>query len=145
MNAAIITARAGSKSIPDKNVFPVDGKPLVSYPAEAALAAERIDGVYVSTDGDSIAEACSRLGVDVIERPEALAGDAVNHGDVIKHAVEWVDQRRPDLENTQPWLSAGTHGRRGRSGPDRRPRAGGRYAWNCRFARRATGCSSPAR
>lgn len=99
MNAAIITARAGSKSIPDKNVFPVAGKPLVSYPAEAALAATHIDRVLVSTDGDAIAGACTELGVEVIRRPDALGGDTVNHGDVIKHAVEWVDRRYPDLEN----------------------------------------------
>ena len=45
MNAAIITARAGSKSILDKNVHPVNGIPLVAYPARAALGAERIDRV----------------------------------------------------------------------------------------------------
>ena len=99
MNAAIITARAGSKSIRDKNVHPVGGLPLVTYPARAALDAERVDRVFVSTDGDSIARACSELGVEVIRRPDALGGDRVNHGDVIKHAVEWVEERYPELEN----------------------------------------------
>lgn len=99
MNAAIITARAGSKSIRDKNVHPVAGKPLVSYPAEAALASERIDRLFVSTDGEAIARVCTDLGSEVIERPEELRGDEVNHGDVIRHAVEWVDERHPDLEN----------------------------------------------
>lgn len=99
MNAAIITARAGSKSILDKNVHPVNGVPLVAYPARAALGAERIDRVFVSTDGDSIARTCTELGVEVIHRPDELGGDSVNHGDVIKHAVEWVDERYPVLEN----------------------------------------------
>lgn len=99
MNAAIITARAGSKSIRDKNVHPVHGIPLVAYPARAALGAERIDRVFVSTDGDSIAQACEQLGVEVIHRPNKLAGDTVNHGDVIKHAVERVDELHPDLED----------------------------------------------
>ena len=99
MNAAIVTARAGSKSIPDKNVHPVAGRPLVAYPLEAALAAARVDGVFVSTDGESIAEATRELGCEVIERPEELAGDSVNHGEVIRHAVEWVGERRPDLAN----------------------------------------------
>jgi CMP-N-acetylneuraminic acid synthetase len=99
VNAAIITARAGSKSILDKNVHPVNGIPLVAYPARAALNAQCIDRVFVSTDGESIADVCAGLGVEVIRRPEELGGDTINHGDVIKHAVEWVNERNPDLEN----------------------------------------------
>ncbi|MFQ5525879.1 MAG: cytidylyltransferase domain-containing protein [Thermoanaerobaculia bacterium] len=99
MNAAIITARAGSKSILDKNVFPVGDAPLVSYPARAALQATAIERVFVSTDGDSIARTCSELGVEVIQRPEELGGDTVNHGDVIQHAVRCVGERHPELEN----------------------------------------------
>ncbi len=99
MNAAILTARTGSKSIRDKNVYPVAGRPLVAYPIEAALAARSIASVFVSTDGDSIAEAARRLGATVIERPEELGGDNVNHGDVIRHGVQWVEERHPDLAN----------------------------------------------
>ncbi len=99
MNAAIITARAGSKSIQDKNVHPVGGRPLVAYPARAALEAASVDKTFVSTDGESIAEACSELGVEVIWRPDEFGGDHVNHGDVIRHAVEWVDAGYEGLAN----------------------------------------------
>jgi len=99
MNAAIVTARAGSKSIHDKNVHPLLGRPLVAYPIQAALDAERIDAVFVSTDGEAIAAASRKLGATIIERPEELGGDTVNHGDVIRHAVRWVDRDTPDLEN----------------------------------------------
>ncbi len=97
MNAAIVTARAGSKSIPDKNVLPVGGRPLVSYPIAAAHAAERIDRVFVSTDGESIARVARSAGCTVIDRPPELRGDSVNHGDVIRHAVRAVDQEEPGL------------------------------------------------
>ena len=73
------------------------GRPLVAYPLAAALAADRVDGVWVSTDGESIAEVSRGLGCEVIDRPEELAGDEVNHGDVIRHAVEWVAARHPEL------------------------------------------------
>lgn len=99
MNAAIVTARAGSKSIADKNVHPVRGRALVTYPILAARAAERVDLVFVSTDGETIAQASEDAGATVIERPEELGGDSVNHGDVIRHAVRWVDERHPGLEN----------------------------------------------
>lgn len=99
MNAAIITARAGSKSIADKNVYPVNGVPLVAYPAGAALAAHRIDQVFVSTDGQAIADVCAKLGCEVIWRPAELTGDHINHGEVIRHAVEWVDEKDPRLAN----------------------------------------------
>jgi len=99
VNAAIVTARAGSKSIPDKNVHPLGGRPLVAYPIQAALDARGIATVYVSTDGEAIAAAARDLGCTVIERPAVLGGDAVNHGDVIQHAVRWVDGAVEDLEN----------------------------------------------
>jgi CMP-N-acetylneuraminic acid synthetase len=99
MNVAIVTARAGSKSIIDKNVRPLRGKPMVQYPIHAAQAASRISGVYVSTDGEAIASASRDAGATIIPRPDELGGDSVNHGIVIKHAVEWVDARVPDLEN----------------------------------------------
>lgn len=99
MNVAIITARAGSKSILNKNVYDVLGKPMVYYPIKAAQEAQRIDAVFVSTDGAEIAEASRAQGAIVIERPEELGGDHVNHGDVIKHATEWVDAQVDNLEN----------------------------------------------
>lgn len=99
MNAAIITARKGSKSIRDKNVYEVAGRPLVAFPIQAALDARGIDRIYVSTDGEAIAEAARSLGCEIIWRPEELGGDHVNHGDVIKHAVEHVDAREEGLRN----------------------------------------------
>lgn len=99
MNVAIITARAGSKSILDKNVYNVLGKPLVYYPIKAAQDARLIDKIYISTDGQSIAEAGVKYGADIIHRPDYLGGDHINHGDVIKHAVEWVNEREPGLKN----------------------------------------------
>jgi N-acylneuraminate cytidylyltransferase len=99
MNVAIITARAGSKSITNKNIFQVAGKPMIHYPILAALSAKKIDMIFVSTDGEGIAIASEVLGAIVIPRPVELSGDTVNHGDVIKHAVEWVDARYKNLEN----------------------------------------------
>jgi CMP-N-acetylneuraminic acid synthetase len=99
MNVAIITARAGSKSIINKNVYPVAGTPLVAYPIRAALDAVRVAKVFLDTDGEEIAAVGRRMGCEILWRPEALRGDDVNHGDVIKHDVETVGAREPELEN----------------------------------------------
>lgn len=99
MNVAIVTARAGSKSIIDKNVLPLLGQPMVQYPIRAAQAAKRIHDVWVSTDGEAIAQASRDAGAKIIPRPDELGGDSVNHGIVIRHAVEYVDARVENLEN----------------------------------------------
>jgi len=98
-NAAIVTARAGSKSIINKNILPLAGKAMVQYPIHAAQAAKRISSVWVSTDGEGIANASREAGATIIPRPDELGGDSVNHGIVIRHAVEYVAERDPDLKN----------------------------------------------
>jgi len=99
VNVAIITARAGSKSIINKNIMDIIGKPLIYYPIKASQDAVLIDKIYVSTDGVEISNVSRKLGVEIIDRPAELGGDSINHGDVIKHAVEYVDRLVPNLEN----------------------------------------------
>jgi N-acylneuraminate cytidylyltransferase len=99
LNAAIITARAGSKSIRNKNVLPMAGRPLVAYPIRAAQEAARIGRIYITTDSPEVMEVGRENGCVIIERPEELCGDHVNHGDVIRHAVEYADTREKDLRN----------------------------------------------
>jgi CMP-N,N'-diacetyllegionaminic acid synthase len=72
---AVVPARAGSKSVKDKNIHPLGGKPLLAWPIEVAKATKEIDRVIVSTDGDRIAEVARRCGAEIYDRPAALAGD----------------------------------------------------------------------
>lgn len=99
MNIALITARGGSKSIKNKNLYPIEGIPLIGYPINAAINAEYIDKIFVSTDSQSIKKYCVEHNCEIIDRPEDLSGDDVNHGDVIKHAIELVDNLEENLEN----------------------------------------------
>ena len=86
MVAALILGREGSEGFPGKNTFPVLGRPMMSYPLMAALAAKQVDEVYVSTDSTKIKNVALEYGAKVIDRPpelatkEALGEDAYVHG-----------------------------------------------------------------
>ena len=54
MICALLLGREGSTGFPGKNVRPVLGRPLVTYPLRAALKATTVDRVYVSTDSPTI-------------------------------------------------------------------------------------------
>lgn len=91
MNAAVVTARGGSKSIPGKNLLPVGGVPLVVRQVRQALAAPLIARVYCSTDSDEIASAATQAGAVPIMRPAILSHDTANHGHAIDHAAQAID------------------------------------------------------
>lgn len=99
MNIAIITARAGSKSIIDKNIILINKKELIYYPINAAKESLLINEIFISTDGKKIAQVGQKYGAKIINRPKFLGGDEVNHGDVIKHAVHEIDKIIPELQN----------------------------------------------
>lgn len=86
MLLSIITARGGSKSIPLKNLFPVNNKPLIEYPISASLTSNSVSETWVDTDSIEIEKVSKNLGAKVSHRPKLLAGDDVNHGDCIKNA-----------------------------------------------------------
>lgn len=62
---AIIPARGGSKRIPQKNIYPFMGKPMIAWTIEAALKSKIFDKVLVSTDCEEIAKAAISFGAEV--------------------------------------------------------------------------------
>ena len=51
---AVITARGGSKRIPQKNIRPFFGKPMIGYAIEAARNSGLFEEIMVSTDSNKI-------------------------------------------------------------------------------------------
>ena len=66
---AVIPARGGSTRLKDKNTYPLAGKPLIRWIAEAVVGSGCFDKVLISTDSDQIFEAVSDLNVERHERP----------------------------------------------------------------------------
>lgn len=99
MNVALITARAGSKSIIHKNLKEVCDVPLVGYSIKAALNANHIDKVYVSTDGKEIANTAKSLGAEIIWRPESISRDDSPHWECIEHGVNEIEKLNKNVGN----------------------------------------------
>lgn len=87
---AIIPARGGSKGIPGKNILSIAGKPLIVYTIEAALNADSIGQVFVTTDDEGIAAVAKQAGAEIIDRPPELSGNAASSETALLHALETI-------------------------------------------------------
>ena len=98
---AIVPARGGSKGLPDKNILPLAGHPLISYSIRAGLVTPSITRVIVSTDSERIAAISRSYGAEVpFRRPDELAQDHSTDLEVFGHALHWLREH----ENYQPDL-----------------------------------------
>jgi CMP-N,N'-diacetyllegionaminic acid synthase len=88
-NIAIIPARSGSKGLKDKNIKPLNGKPLMVYTIEAALKSNVFDEVVVSTDSKKYAEIAIEWGASVpFLRSEELSSDNASSWDVVRDVLQ---------------------------------------------------------
>jgi CMP-N,N'-diacetyllegionaminic acid synthase len=86
---ALIPARSGSERVPDKNIRPLAGHPLLAYAVASARQADIFDRVVCSTDSGKIAEVAQRYGADVpFLRPAKLATATSPDIEWIKHALD---------------------------------------------------------
>lgn len=93
---AIIPARGGSKGLPGKNIKLLNKKPLIAYTIEAALNAENVSRVIVSTDDESIASVAKIYGAEIpFMRPAELASDTALSIDTYEYTIK----RLEDEEN----------------------------------------------
>lgn len=112
---AVISARAGSKGVPGKNLRVLGDRPLIGHMIAAARAARRVGRVVLSTEDTEIARVGRQYGADTpFMRPPELADDLVPLTAVSKHAMETMDALgyRADivvqLAPTCPFVRPGT-------------------------------------
>lgn len=99
---ALIPARGGSKGLPRKNILALCGRPLIAWTIDAALKAQHVDRVIVSTEDPEIAEVARNHGAEVpFMRPIELAQDNTLGMDVQIHALQWLREN----ENYEPEYS----------------------------------------
>lgn len=111
---AIIPARANSRRIKDKNIREFAGKLLLFWSIDIAIASNKIDEIYVSTESTQIKEI---VGINyanestndkttinitspihgkpicIIDRPIELAQDDSSVIDVLRHAIDYLDYK----------------------------------------------------
>ncbi len=105
----VIPARGGSKSIPLKNIRPLNGMPLLAYTIQAAKQSTFLDRCVVSTDHADIAAVARAHGAEVIDRPAELATDQAPTEGALLQVLEVLGRQgyRPEfvvtLEPTSPF------------------------------------------
>ena len=96
---AFIFARGGSKGLPGKNIRALNGKPLIAWSIEHALAVPRIDRIIVSTDSAEVAEVARQHGAEVpFMRPAELAGDNSPEWLAWRHALNYLKESTGALQ-----------------------------------------------
>jgi len=92
-NLFLITARAGSKGVKDKNICEIGGLPLLAFKAISAKRSKYCDRLVISTDSEEIAGIAAKYGVEVpFIRPDYLAEDTSSSIDVILHAIDFIEK-----------------------------------------------------
>lgn len=98
---AIIPARSGSKSVKNKNIRLIDGKPMMAYSIEHAKASKYINRIIVTTDSEEYAAIAREYGAETpFIRPAELAQDSSLDVDVFEHAIRYLEEKEnyvPDV------------------------------------------------
>ena len=113
MNIAFIPVRAGSKSIPLKNIKEINGKPLVYWTAKSANDAECIDKVIIATDSNeikSVVKSFSMPKIEIYDREAQNATDTASTESVMLEYINKFDLKADDnfflIQATSPMLKA---------------------------------------
>lgn len=110
MKTCSICVRGGSKGIPQKNIKPIAGKPLLLHTLHQALESKIFDAIAVSSDSPDILNlARSVPGILAIERPADLATDQAAKIPAIRHCLLEMEKQlgskaqiAVDLDATSP-------------------------------------------
>lgn len=90
-------------------LYELDGRPLIAHSIEAALDADRVDRVTVSTESETIAEAARAAGAKVPAlRPESLADSHVQLPEVLVNHLDVLaasDAYEPDVVVVLPYVT----------------------------------------
>ena len=96
----IIPARAGSKSIKNKNIIKLKNKPLIYYTIKAAKKSILKNNFVVSTDDPKILKICKALKVKYFfKRPKKFSTDKTTAIQLLNYLIEDLEKKNFDFKN----------------------------------------------
>ena len=99
-NIAIITARAGSKGVLDKNIRKLKGVPLLAYSMLAAQKSNKFSKIFVSTDSCKYAALAEQYGADAsFLRSAKNSSDSANSWDAVREVIKEFEDRKEFFDN----------------------------------------------
>lgn len=84
---AIITARSGSKRLPNKNILDFSGQPMILWTIDAAKESGVFDKILVTSDSKKILEIADARGVETHLRDIELSDDKASLADVLSYMI----------------------------------------------------------
>lgn len=88
---AMIPVRLGSKRIRKKNLRLINGKPLISYIIESAIASGVFDEIYINSEADIFKEIADMHGIKFYKRPEHLSTDLATNDDFVLDFINNIE------------------------------------------------------
>ena len=99
---SVILARGGSKGIINKNLYPVNSKPLVYWSIKKSILSKKINKTWVSSDSKEILNYSKKNGASIIERPFKFARDNSSSEVAWLHAANKLKYEADIIVGIQP-------------------------------------------
>lgn len=117
----VVTARAGSKGIPMKNVRDLLGKPLFMWSVLAALRSKYVDRIFVSSNCNEVFKIFHNFNLTnkddrlkFVQRPDELSTDTSKNELALIHTIHWArdifSEEFDSVINLQPTSPCRTNG-----------------------------------
>ena len=83
----LIPARGGSKRFPRKNIVDLAGMPLIEHSINYALQFFPKKNIWVNSEDDEILNIVKKYDINIVKRPDHLAGDFIPSLDVCQFQI----------------------------------------------------------
>lgn len=106
---SIILAKGNSERIKNKNLYSINGKPLLQYSIEHALNSKFISKTFISSESQEIKNFCKKFNTSFIKRPSNLCKKKSTSEEALIHAIKNITKyfELPDyivfLQPTSPY------------------------------------------
>jgi CMP-N-acetylneuraminic acid synthetase len=111
----VVPARGGDREVPYLNIKRLGGLPLIAHTLVEAGKSRYPHTLVVSTDDDQVAQVAREYGADVpFRRPQELATDSAELKAIVRHAVDFVEEREKTRFDVVVTLQATSPFRTGR-------------------------------
>ena len=89
-----IFARNNSKGVRNKNLYKINGKPLIFYTLKTALSLTKKKNIFISSDSNKYKKIADDVGINFIKRPKSLATS--NSPEILswKHAINFLRNKK---------------------------------------------------